>query len=133
MLLWYYLRIFKSFQDDYGTVSIPSVWSEYVTDAQKFDAAKLLLESVVRSEDIDDQIDNRILILDETVRICDLIAPIVSKAEMARTELNKLLEEKQKKEKQERESAKIQIWILIATIASLVVAIFSITVTLLMK
>lgn len=120
ILLWDYLEEFKAFQDDYRTISIPRVWPEYVADSQGFENARSVLESVVKSDDIDDQIDNRVRILEETLRICDLLAPIVSKAKIARTELNKLLEEKLETEKRERRNFQLALWgILVGILVSL--------------
>lgn len=125
ILLWYYLGEFKKFQDDYRTVVIPQVWPEYLDDCQKFENTKSILESVVKSEDIDDQTDNRVTLLNQTLEVNEQLAPIVTKAAVSRAELNKQLEDKQADENRDRRTWLIGIFSLVLSAVGILIALIA--------
>ncbi|MEO5329706.1 MAG: hypothetical protein H7829_15860 [Magnetococcus sp. THC-1_WYH] len=116
--LWSLLDEFRAFQKDYQAVSIPQVWPDYVDCAEKFDVTMALLNSVKKTEpsDIDDQGDNRVDLLERTREASRQLEPIVSKAKIARIELNKILDD-------QKRQIRMGIWAIVVTFIGIIVTI----------
>lgn len=125
MQLWSLLREFQDFQEDYRAVSIPQVWPDYVECAKKFDDAMALLNKVNKTDpgDVDESGDNRIVLLDSTREANKNLEPIVSTARIARTELNKILDDRNCQELATHRQIVIGIWAIVFTFIGIIVSI----------